>query len=281
MPATAVTVLTSAEQHCLTTLQRSGLFDGAWFTARNPDLHASSHAALLHWHRYGWRERRWPNPYFDTSYYLGHAPDCTGDPLLHYIATGEAAGYRPVPYFDPAWYRTQHAVPPGELCLAHFLRHRSTGRVSPIAEFDGAFYLRTNPDVAETGMDPLEHYLVRGHVEGRAPCPGYRHGGWSGGKLDPNPLLGLLRWRERQRRLDGPNIAEEVRRNTRPNPGFEEVSPLPPGLAARVKLLAYYLPQYHPGGRERCGLGTGIHGVDQSRPRAAPLRRASAAAHPA
>ena len=240
-------VTARAEQHSLTLLQRSGLFDGAWFLARNPDLRDSSHGALVHWHRYGWQENRWPNPYFDPAYYRSRNSGCTGNPLIHYILTGEAAGSRPVPYFDPVWYRTQYSVPPGELCLLHFLRRRHAGQVSPVPEFDAPFYTRENPDVAGAGMDPLEHYLVRGFSEGRAPCPGFDARRWKGGGLHPNPLLGLLRWRE-QAKLDSgaPNIAEEVRRNTRPNAGFEEVAGLPPGLEPRAKLLAYYLPQYHP-----------------------------------
>jgi hypothetical protein len=35
--------------------------------------------------------------------------------------------------------------------------------------FDKAFYLRTYPDVAEAGGDPLEHYLAHGWIEGRDP----------------------------------------------------------------------------------------------------------------
>ena len=241
------TVTERAEQNCLAELQRSGLFDGGWFVARNPDLQGGSHAALVHWHRYGWQEGRWPNPYFDPDHYRARNPGCTGDPLLHYIQEGEASGARPVLHFDPAWYRGRYGIPLGELCLAHFLRHRHTGHVSPVPEFDAGFYLRENPDVAEAGMDPVEHYLVRGFSEGRTPCPGYDPRRWKGGALHPNPLLGLLLWRE-QARLDGaaPNIPAEMRRTTRPNPAFEDVAALPPGLQPRAKLLAYYLPQYHP-----------------------------------
>ena len=243
----ATTVSDRAEQARLSILQRSGLFEGAWFVARNPDLPADSHGPLVHWHRYGWREARWPNPYFDPAHYARNNPDCEGDPLLHYAVVGEARGRRPVPWFDPAWYRAHHAVPEGELCLAHFLRQRCTGRVSPLPEFDSGFYLRANPDVLASGMDPMEHYLVRGAAEGRAPCPGFDPRRWPGARLDPNPLLGLLRWRERVGPVAGaPNIAEEVRRNTRPHPEFEEAAALPAGRGGDVKLLAYYLPQYHP-----------------------------------
>lgn len=238
-------VIGAAEQADLLCLQRSGLFDGAWFADRNPDL-AASPSALVHWHRYGWREGRWPNPYFDPAYYRTRAADCSDDPLLHYIRGGEAAGCRPVLHFDPAWYRRQHAIPEGELCLAHFLRHRHTGRVSPLAEFDAAFYLREYRDVAAAGMDPMEHFLIRGAAEGRLPRAGF-DARRAAAMPHPNKLLGQLLWRERAG-LDGQhaNIADEVRRNTRPHPAMEDVRPLPPGLPRRAKLLAYYLPQYHP-----------------------------------
>jgi glycosyltransferase involved in cell wall biosynthesis len=36
-------------------------------------------------------------------------------------------------------------------------------------DFDAAYYLRENPDVAEAGLDPLEHYLRHGAEEGRKP----------------------------------------------------------------------------------------------------------------
>ncbi|WP_091735153.1 hypothetical protein [Phenylobacterium immobile] len=37
------------------------------------------------------------------------------------------------------------------------------------AEFDAAFYLAANPDVARAGTDPLDHFLVHGWREGRDP----------------------------------------------------------------------------------------------------------------
>ena len=163
-----------AECRELVVLQSSGLFDGAWFTVRNQDFTAANHDALLHFHRFGWREGRWPNPYFDPAYYISrYGARCGADtnPLLHYIERGEAEGCRPVPYFDPSWYREQYDVAEGDLCLRHFLAARCTGKVSAIPEFDGAYYLQHNPDVADAGMDPLEHYLLQGFREGRRAGP--------------------------------------------------------------------------------------------------------------
>lgn len=41
--------------------------------------------------------------------------------------------------------------------------------VSESGLFDRQYYLRTYPDVAATGIDPLDHYMVAGHLEGRNP----------------------------------------------------------------------------------------------------------------
>jgi glycosyltransferase involved in cell wall biosynthesis len=38
-----------------------------------------------------------------------------------------------------------------------------------VSEFDAAYYVSQNPDVAVSGVDPLEHYLRRGRDEGRLP----------------------------------------------------------------------------------------------------------------
>jgi hypothetical protein len=239
------------ERQELMRLQASGLFDGTWFTARNRDFTPTAHEALVHFHRFGWREGRWPNPYFDPAAYLVRYGAQCGDanPLLHYIDHGEADGLRPVPWFDPAWYRRNHTVPDGQLCLSHYLQSRCTGTVSAIPEFDSSIYLTHNPDVADAGMDPLEHYLLQGAQEGRRTGPVIfgrgrgRRGNGEGG----NPLLLLLARQEAERlRPPQANIAAEVRRRTSRHPDFEEASALPPGAVPRAKLLAFYLPQYHP-----------------------------------
>jgi radical SAM protein with 4Fe4S-binding SPASM domain len=44
-------------------------------------------------------------------------------------------------------------------------------QVSAPDEFDVAAYLAANPDVVETGADPLQHYLHSGRLEGRRLRP--------------------------------------------------------------------------------------------------------------
>ncbi len=240
----------------LALLRRTGLFDAAWFAERNPDLAGLD--ALAHFHRFGWREGRWPNAYFDPAWYCGRYLDVRdggADPLLHYALYGEAEGRRPVEYFDPTWYRARHGLPPGSSCLAHFLVRRRLGAVSPVPEFDAAEYLRLYPDVRAAGMDPFEHYLLRGAAEDRRPSAGFDPLFYRERYLrdlpDANPLLHYLRHRGEPgvhpvRPAAEAGIAAEVRRHAQPGPLFEPVRPLPEEARPRAKVLAFYLPQFHP-----------------------------------
>src|SRR4029434_1623194 len=44
-------------------------------------------------------------------------------------------------------------------------------RVIVARAFDRAFYLKTNEDVADAEVDPLEHFMTFGWREGRDPSP--------------------------------------------------------------------------------------------------------------
>ena len=54
------------------------------------------------------------------------------------------------------------------------------------ALFDREWYLKTYPDVAESGMDPIRHYIAFGAREGRDPSPEFSTRGY----LSSNPDVG-------------------------------------------------------------------------------------------
>lgn len=65
--------------------------------------------------------------------------------------------------------------------------------------FDAEWYLQKNPDVAEAGADPAEHYVLYGAYEGRNPSPEFNSSSYL--KLYPdvaeagvNPLLHYLQY---------------------------------------------------------------------------------------
>jgi hypothetical protein len=146
-----------------------------WYVENDPEIAARSLSAVAHYCDRGWREGRSPNPYFDPAYYRAargaSLPQgaSAGDPLLDYLLGGEADGIRPSPHFDPVWYRATYGVSPAENALAHFLRRRLSGTVSPVPDFDAGFYLTKYPDIRAAGLDPFLHYRKSGRAEMRLP----------------------------------------------------------------------------------------------------------------
>lgn len=65
-------------------------------------------------------------------------------------------------------------------------------------EFDAAYYLASNPDVAALGLDPLDHFLTHGWREGRDPTPQFSVADYLDGRPDVaaagvNPFVHYLR----------------------------------------------------------------------------------------
>jgi glycosyltransferase involved in cell wall biosynthesis len=248
----------------------SGLFDAAFYRDNTPEIAARGVDPVEHFITDGWRQGRQPNRYFDTNWYLQQNPDVAragANPLRHYIVIGEAEGRAPSPIFDLAWYATRHRAEAGKTLLAHFLRRRFDGSVSPVAEFDAAFYLARYPDVAEARVDPFEHYLLYGYREGRDPSPDfdtrfYLHR-YLDGELDQNPLLHFRAHRQQLRLHTTPphsdtGVFNEVRKFVRPGPDFEQPHKLPIAAERRAKVLAYYLPQFHTVPENDAWWGTGF-----------------------
>jgi O-antigen biosynthesis protein len=112
---------------------------------------------------------------FDREYYLSQlgSADLQGlSPLKHYVMHGDAAGLRPCPMFDVAHYDAQFPRRRGLNRLLHYglVGRAKGGSTSPW--FDAEYYLRSNPDVVHSGLDPLCHFQRWGWREGRSPLPG-------------------------------------------------------------------------------------------------------------
>ncbi|MBN8489276.1 MAG: glycosyltransferase, partial [Burkholderiales bacterium] len=112
---------------------------------------------------------------FDTQYYLTQVDAAELDgmkPLRHYVLRGDAAGLSPSPLLDVRHYDAQCSDRQGINRLLHYgLIGRFKG-LSPSPWFDAEYYLRCNPDVAQSGAEPLRHFVRWGWREGRNPLPG-------------------------------------------------------------------------------------------------------------
>lgn len=152
---------------------------------------------------------------FDAGYYLRENPDVG------------ASGV------DPAW---------------HFAARGGAERRRPSLAFDTGWYLDSNPDVAASGVHPFEHFITRGVIEGRSPRPALTTpahpattpanasgpaaavpGGMDAGAIAPGA---------------GPSGVVSVT-------GVCDSGPVPevvvdPERLAGTKVLAFYLPQFHP-----------------------------------
>lgn len=109
------------------------------------------------------------------------AADGTGGTLLrttHRLSAPVPAG--PGRDFDAAWYlaRNPDVAAAGADPLRHYLDHGWKEGRDPNAFFSTAWYLNQNPDVAAARMNPLAHYADRGWREGRDPGPGFSTGAY-------------------------------------------------------------------------------------------------------
>lgn len=179
-------------------------FDPAFYRAINTDL-PSDMSPLWHYCRQGWREGRDPAPWFSASGYRAANPDVARriDGLFHYLTKGRHEGREVVPSAHARAYYQQIGWAPETWSFAAFgvgpapvSRHKAGAAPVPLAglsraesdaavtrEFDAAFYLAANPDVASSGMDPLAHFLATGWLEGRDPNAGFSVEDY----LDANP----------------------------------------------------------------------------------------------
>jgi hypothetical protein len=167
----------------------SGLFDAHWYsTVYGTEIGKVD--PLEHYIATGWKRGYSPSLTFDVPFYLKDNPDvaATGvEPLEHYLLHGALEGRPRVPadvgrggreliaasgLFDAQWYSTVYGTEIGEADpLEHYITIGWRRGYSPSTRFDVRSYLKLNPDVAATGREPLEHYLLHGALEGRRPVP--------------------------------------------------------------------------------------------------------------
>lgn len=159
----------------------SGLLDNNYYLINGSDVQEAELKPSLHFCKFGWREARKPNIYFDITWYLRSNPIVSRlrvNPLIHYIIEGEDAGRRPVIYFDPIWYRDRYRIRERTNALAHYLAHRRTREYSPNPLFDVEWYVQQSGARVGVNRDPFAHYLEFGTFEDVNPSPSFDAGNY-------------------------------------------------------------------------------------------------------
>ena len=182
-------------RHDKATIALSGLFDEGWYKENYPDVAAAGVDPIEHYLSRGAVEGRDPGPLFNTLGYLSRNPDACAqgqNPLLHYIRAR-----RGTPRRDPDLV-AMSAEPEPERSAFHARHDKATIALSGL--FDEGWYKENYPDVAAAGLDPIEHYLSCGAVEGRDPSPLFNTLGYLSRNPDAcaegqNPLLHYIRGR--------------------------------------------------------------------------------------
>jgi glycosyltransferase involved in cell wall biosynthesis/ubiquinone/menaquinone biosynthesis C-methylase UbiE len=165
-----------------------------------------------------------------------------------------------------------------------FLPHALYALLFASKRFDREWYLKQNPDVATSGIDPYKHYILFGKKEGRRPAPdefllqSSKSGVYHLLKITPQIItqkggiwrtcaavlrvyrregLAGIKCRIRQFQTGSPSkstititdLSSAYSKRRPVTPQSDEMVPLmnlPLLVNPPVKLIAFYLPQFHP-----------------------------------
>ena len=217
-------------------------FNTKWYVEHHPEAGAADTDPLSHYIYHGERRGFWPSPEFDPAWYISYYPDSAlwpQGPFSHYLlldkpkgapAIGQRTTTRKPWRIRRIMLNPRHAARPVRCRMVSpagagpFPSIGSAGtlpvgrgkeRTGPSSSFHTQWYLSRYPDVAESGQNALEHYVLYGASELRDPseyfdvqqyCTEYaalipaganplvhflRHGARAG--LNPNPYFDT-RW---------------------------------------------------------------------------------------
>jgi glycosyltransferase involved in cell wall biosynthesis len=122
-------------------IRRSKLFDAKWYLRNNPDVGRAGIDPAWHYLHQGWKENRDPSPHFSTKWYREtYLPNQEINPLVHYLLRGRDEGHAPKPPAEPSATTTQPLTPPPGLhtllrIQAKFRRHGWSWVLSALRNF--------------------------------------------------------------------------------------------------------------------------------------------------
>lgn len=117
----------------------------------------------------GWQVRE---DGFDPYFYVQTYPDIRlagVDPYQHWLQFGAAEGRWPNRFFDTSWYRSTYGIAAGKNPLSDYHQAGWQAGRDPSPGFSTTAYHAAYPDTGS--IDPLQHYLRLGYGERRSAFP--------------------------------------------------------------------------------------------------------------
>lgn len=173
-------------------IERSGVFDRAWYLRRYPDVAAAHVDPLRHYVDCGFAEGRFPNPIFHSKWYsTQYLSGIDRNPLVDYLRRGVSRGRRPNRWFDPTWYRRRYGLPSVDP-MRHYLNIGAREGFETAPDFPLADFARRYPDIGGHGSalgSFLHDYRMVGGVDG---CTSYYVRGWTSRRHGPSMVVTVL-----------------------------------------------------------------------------------------
>lgn len=164
----------------------------------------------------------WDEEFYRLEY-LKNSPESI-DALAHYILIGGSRGYNPNNAFSTNYYLTHYDdVKEAEInALYHYIISGEKENRRPCEYFSPNEYLEANPDLKDYDGNLLAHYIKHGKFEGR--------------RLKKQEIIKSPIIKDGQY-LTSFELAEYY---------FKEEKELKSSGKRKNKVIAYYLPQFHP-----------------------------------
>ena len=251
-------------------ISKSGLFKREYYMEQYPEVKAAGFNPIRHYILHGVSEGRNPSEKFNTSFYLENNPDVVNagiNPLIHFILYGKKEGRDTLPdvledtkhikevtKIKKTKSDNKELVKRGinpEININIQNNSKQESEIQIIRNhklFDENYYLASYPDIKKAGVDPAVHYYHHGWMEGRNPGPHFETQFYLVSYKDVresniNPLLHYIQYGIKENRVcEYIYEPDKEYENT-----FESASSTERDISDPIiKLLAFYLPQFHP-----------------------------------
>jgi len=132
--------------------------------------------------------------------------------------------------------------------IAHYIKHGAKEGRNPSGKFNTLFYLESNPDVVESKINPFVHYILHGKNEGREPMIKkiIREIRDNGFKSTANKIKDKVNTNiQNKQKIIIEDFAFQFKQNNKKDEQYIDFE-TKDELETDIKLIAFYLPQFHP-----------------------------------